>query len=156
MKLLSEQLPFNFNWADRFEGTLQEGGLTSLTAARIILDNPPDWVSFLMRIRNRIVRWFGLKTVELAAGESAGGFPIILSTPQRTMMGFDDHHLDFRIVIDVEGSDKNQTVSVTTLVNRKNWLGWVYMMFVAPVHRRIVPATMQRACRDIRKVPVEG
>jgi hypothetical protein len=154
MKLLSEPLPFSFNWADRFEGTLQEKGLTSLTAARLILENPPAWVSFLMRLRNCVVRWFGLKIVQLSAGESAGGFPIIASTSDRTVMGFDDHHLDFRIVIDVEAHDSNPTISVTTLVNRKNWLGWVYMMFVAPIHRRIVPATLKKVSRGIHKVTI--
>lgn len=156
MKLLSEPLPFSFNWADRFEGTLQEGGLSSLMAARLILENPPGWISCLMRMRNGVVRWFGLKTVQLSAGDSAGGFPIISSTQDRTVMGFDDHHLDFRIMIDVIGDDRDQTVSVTTLVQRKNWLGWVYMMFVAPVHRRIVPTMLRRVCHGIHEVAIGG
>ncbi|WP_407806145.1 DUF2867 domain-containing protein, partial [Staphylococcus aureus] len=74
------------------------------------------WISGLMSLRNGIVSMVGLKTVELAAGSSAGGFPVITSTPERTVLGFDDHHLDFRIVIDLEDAADRQLASVTTIV----------------------------------------
>ena len=108
-----------------------------------------------MAVRNRIVAVVGLKTVALAAGTSAGGFPVVSSSPERTVLGFDDRHLDFRIVVDLEEGAGGSVVRVTTLVRRKNLFGRIYLFAVGPFHRRIVPATMRPFCQDVRPVLLE-
>jgi len=146
---LSNILP-GADWRDCFEGKVDDHRPHSLDVARRLLDHPPAWISGLMALRNTIVAVFGLKTVALAAGESAGGFPVISSSPERTVLGFDDRHLDFRIVVDLEQSTGGTVVRVTTLVRRKNLFGRIYLFAVGPFHRRIVPATMRPFCRDVR------
>ena len=121
---------------------------SSLDVSRLLLDHPPAWITSLMALRNGVVSLFGLKTVELAAGTSAGGFPVLSSTPQRTVLGFDDHHLDFRIVVDLEEKENRQLVSVTTIFGR------LYIFVVGPFHRRIVPATMRPFCTNVRPVNI--
>ncbi|TBN19986.1 DUF2867 domain-containing protein [Agrobacterium cavarae] len=138
------------DWRDCFEGKVDDMRPHSLDVARRLLDHPPAWISGLMALRNTIVAVFGLKTVALAAGESAGGFPVISSSPERTVLGFDDRHLDFRIVVDLEERTGGTLVRVTTLVRRKNLFGRMYLLAVGPFHRRIVPATMRPFCRDVR------
>lgn len=140
------------DWRDCFEGTVGDAPSHSLDVARRLLDHPPAWISGLMALRNGIVSVFGLKTVALAAGESAGGFPVVSSSPQRTVVGFDDRHLDFRIVVDLEDPACDRVVRVTTLVRRKNLFGRIYLLAVGPFHRRIVPTTMRPFCRDVRSV----
>ncbi|WP_167377543.1 DUF2867 domain-containing protein [Agrobacterium genomosp. 13] len=140
------------DWRDCFQGEMIRPQSSSLDVSRLLLDHPPAWISGLMVLRNRIVSFFGLKTVELAAGTSAGGFPVLSSTPERTVLGFDDRHLDFRIIIDLEDKGKHQLVNVTTIVRRKNLFGRLYLLAVGPFHRRIVPATMRPLCRDIQPV----
>ncbi len=107
-----------------------------------------------MALRNRVVSLFGLRTVELAAGTSAGGFPVLSSTQERTVLGFDDRHLDFRIVVDLEEKGNGQMVIVTTIVRRKNLFGRLYLLVVGPFHRRIVPATMRPFCANVRPVSI--
>lgn len=146
----SEDILPGADWRDRFQGEMMTPGVTSLDVSRLLLDHPPAWISGLMALRNRIVSLFGLKTVELVAGASAGGFPVLFSTPERTVLGFDDRHLDFRIVVDLEEKGNRQLVSVTTIVRRKNLFGRLYLLAVGPFHRRIVPATMRPFCSDVR------
>lgn len=124
----------------------------SLEVSQLLLDHPPAWINGLMALRNRIVALLGLRTVRLAAGSSAGGFPVLSSTADRTILGFDDSHLDFRIVVDLKHDLQGQIVTVTTIVRRKNLFGRLYLLAVGPFHRRIVPATMRPFCVDIRPV----
>ncbi len=105
-----------------------------------------------MALRNRIVSLVGLKAVALATGESAGGFPVVSSSRERTVLGFDDRHLDFRIVVDLQEMEDGSVVRVTTLVRRKNLFGRIYLFAAGPFHRRIVPATMRPFCTHIHPV----
>lgn len=140
------------DWRDCFEGEVGDHQSHSLEIARRLLDHPPAWISGLMALRNRIVSLVGLKAVALAAGESAGGFPVVSSSPERTVLGFDDSHLDFRIVVDLQEMEDGSVVRVTTLVRRKNLFGRIYLFAVGPFHRRIVPATMRPFCTHIHPV----
>ena len=55
-----------------------------------------------MSLRNTLVAPFGLKTSGAsAAREMIGIFPIVSQTPDRLVAGFNDSHLDFRVVVDV-------------------------------------------------------
>lgn len=141
------------DWKDRFEADLPAGGMTPIEAAKELLEHPPRWISLLMRLRNRVVSLLGLRPVEMKAGDFAGGFPILESSAERVVLGFDDRHLDFRIIVDLRDSQQGgQVLGVTTLVRRKNALGRIYLLLVEPFHRLIVPATMSRFCRDARPV----
>ncbi|MGO4318974.1 DUF2867 domain-containing protein [Agrobacterium tumefaciens] len=148
----SEDILPGADWRDCFEGEMVTAASSSLDVSRLLLDHPPAWISGLMALRNRLVSLFGLRTVELAAGTSAGGFPVLSSTADRTVLGFDDNHLDFRIVVDVEQELGRQIVKVTTIVRRKNLFGRLYLFVVGPFHRRIVPATMRPFCANVRPV----
>ncbi|KAA3500054.1 DUF2867 domain-containing protein [Rhizobium rhizogenes] len=148
----SEDILPGADWWDRFQGEMVTPESSSLNVSRLLLDHPPAWISSLMALRNRIVSLFGLRTVELAAGDSAGGFPVLSSTADRTVLGFDDSHLDFRIVVDLEQEMDRQVVTVTTIVRRKNRFGSLYLFMVGPFHRRIVPATMRPFCANVRPV----
>jgi hypothetical protein len=68
------------------------------------------------------------------------------------VLGFDDRHLDFRIVIDVrQDRPSGQTLSVMTLVHRNNLFGRLYLAAVLPFHklivRRMLSGIGHRLCR---------
>ena len=130
------------DWADRFTLGLSAGNLTAREAARLALEHPPGWVRKLMVLRNALVAPFGLKGAakEVRTSEAEiGGFPVVSASDDRVVLGFDDRHLDFRIVIDVrQDRPSGQTLSVMTLVHRNNLLGRLYLAAVMPFHKLIV------------------
>ena len=102
----------------------------------------------LLDLRNRIMAPFGLKTS--AAREAKAGmvgmFPILNETPQRLVAGFNDHHLDFRVVVDVTPVGDDREVTATTLVLTHNWLGRTYLAVIHPFHRLIVKTLLGQVC----------
>lgn len=99
-------------------------------ATRRAFSNAPTWAARLMALRDRIVAPFGLKPAP------ASGFPVISETPGQVVLGFDDRHLDFRIVV---SADQN-FITLTTIVRRHNLLGRAYLAAIMPFHRKIAAA----------------
>ena len=69
---------------------------------------------------------------------------MVSETPQRLVAGFDDRHLDFRIVVDVAGATTARQVTSTTLVRTHNVLGRAYLTLVMPFHKLVVRGMMGR------------
>jgi hypothetical protein len=98
-------------------------------------------------LRNLVVAPFGLKTSgrgEPASGGMVGIFPVVSETPQRLVAGFNDHHLDFRVVVDVAAVADGQEVTTTTLVKTHNWLGRIYLIVIMPFHRLIARTLLRQ------------
>jgi hypothetical protein len=137
-------------FADAFR--IQVGGTTlaARQAAEKIFARSPRWVEALLNLRNLIVAPLGLKTS--GAGErttrgTVGLFPVLSETADRLVAGFDDRHLDFRVVVDVAPCDDGQQVTTTTLVRTHNLLGRTYLAIIMPFHRLVVPAMMRQVAR---------
>ncbi len=69
---------------------------------------------------------------------------MVLRSPERVVIGFDDRHLDFRIVIDAAQGDSGTDIRATTLVRPRNLGGRIYLAMVMPFHKRIVPSMLNR------------
>lgn len=91
---------------------------------------------------------FGLKTgadTALPDNRRVGIFPVISSQTNQVVPGFDDYHLNFRIVVDVSRTaPTTHRVTLTTLVQRNNIFGRAYLAAVMPFPKLIVPATLAR------------
>lgn len=138
-------------FSDRFAVTAFDQALDAETAARRIMGRSPGWVGRLMGLRNRLVRPLGLKT-ELAEDHSPtariGTFPVINRGPGHVVLGLNDRHLDFRVVVQVtELGGGRQEVSALTLVHTHNVLGRIYLAIVKPFHKLIVPAMLSQVAR---------
>ncbi|MFC3161924.1 DUF2867 domain-containing protein [Ciceribacter thiooxidans] len=135
------------DWADRYAVISPERAMPAIRAAHWALGQSPVWVRGLLDIRNRVVAPFGLKAAETKPGEAGfvGAFAIVSERDDQVVLGFDDKHLDFRIVIEVASAGPaGSKVSVTTLVNRHNTFGRLYILAVTPFHRLIVRTTLGR------------
>lgn len=135
------------DWADRYAVISPEGAMPAIRAAELALGQPPVWVRRLLSIRNRIVAPFGLRAAEMNRGEAGfvGAFAIVSERDDQVVVGFDDKHLDFRIVIEVASAGTaGSRVSVTTLVKRHNLFGRLYILAVTPFHGLIVRTTLGR------------
>jgi len=136
------------DWGDCFEVMVSESGVTAEIAARQAFERMPKWVGGLMALRNLMVRPFGLQgnPEATAAGvPRVGMFPVIRNDPNEIVLGFDDRHLDFRIVVQTVTLENQQTsVRMMTLVERHNSLGRLYLAVIMPFHKLIVASTLSR------------
>lgn len=111
---------------------------------RMVLHGP-RWIDALIRLRNILVTPFGLKTSGEGApapGGLIGLFPVLSETPERLIAGFDDYHLDFRVVVDVAGDAADRQVTLTTLVRTNNLLGRAYLTLIVPFHKLVARSMM--------------
>jgi hypothetical protein len=132
-------------FADAYRVAIEATALDARKAAERMFARAPRWIEALIALRNMIVAPFGLKKSgkgERAPGGMVGMFPVVSETPQRLVAGFDDRHLDFRVVVDVATAGDGQQVTTTTLVLTHNRLGRCYLAIILPFHRLVVRAMM--------------
>jgi hypothetical protein len=125
---------------DSYRIALKGTALDARKAAEKMFARGPRWIEVLLRLRNTIVAPFGLKQSganEPAPGGMIGIFPVLSETPERLVAGFNDHHLDFRVVVDVAPAESGQQVTTSTLVLTHNLLGRTYLAAIMPFHRLI-------------------
>ncbi|WP_035671285.1 DUF2867 domain-containing protein [Bradyrhizobium liaoningense] len=138
---------------DAFRVEVGAAALNAREACTRMVLHGPRWIDALLRLRNILVRPFGLKT----SGEGApapsgliGLFPVLSETPERLVAGFDDSHLDFRIVVDISGNAASRQVTSTTLVRTHNLLGRTYLALIMPFHKLVVRNMMGRIVEPVR------
>lgn len=137
-------------FADAFRVTVTDAGLDARSAAMRMFSESPRWVQALLDLRNRIVEPFGLKTSgedDVKAGGMIGLFPVLSETPERLVAGFNDHHLDFRVIVDVVPAGGGRDVTTTTLVLTHNWFGRAYLTAIMPFHRMIAKSLLKQVCQ---------
>src|SRR4051794_41019885 len=88
---------------DAFRIGVDDPALDARHATEKMLARGPRWIDALLKLRDIIVTPFGLKTsvpTESGTADIIGLFPVLSQTPERLVAGFDDKHLDFRVVAD--------------------------------------------------------
>ncbi|MCP9628111.1 DUF2867 domain-containing protein [Rhodopseudomonas palustris] len=135
------------DFVDAFAVGIGSRTLDARSAAIRMIEHGPSWIGMLMRLRNLIMAPFGLKTPDPNRpdrGDTIGIFPVRSQTPERIVAGFDDSHLDFRIVIDLDGEAPARRVVASTLVRTNNRLGRIYLATIMPFHRMVVRAMLRQ------------
>ncbi len=143
---------------DSYEGPLKaEDACTSaLDLSLQTFLEAPAWVDFLMQLRNRVVGLAGLKNLgsfndfdrhkpasDYRVGDRLGIFSLRYLTENEVILGDSDKHLDVLVSVSRLMRGKLPFVTVSTVVHVHNWLGRFYMLFVAPAHKVIAPATLR-------------
>ncbi|MGB1040741.1 MAG: DUF2867 domain-containing protein [Flavobacteriales bacterium] len=120
-----------------------------------IFSSAPKWVEGLMRFRNWIVKFFGLKTEmkkapdsEFEVGDKVGIFKIFDIQENEIIAGEDDKHLNFRVSI-YRKIEETSTISIATLVHYNNGFGRFYMSIVKPFHRLVVKSLIKKAIKKL-------
>jgi Protein of unknown function (DUF2867) len=132
-------------FADAFCIEVEDRNLDARRAAEQMMARQPRWAEALLSLRNLLVAPLGLKTSgSTAPRDMIGIFPVVSETPERLVAGFNDRHLDFRVVVDVTTPGGVRQVTATTLVKTHNWFGRAYLTIITPFHRLIVPALLRQ------------
>jgi hypothetical protein len=154
---ISRELPGAY-FFDAYEIPLAHDGQSALDIYLKIVAKMPAWINFLMTVRNRVVAVLGLKNLghlgdlnqakestSYRVGDRVGIFSLLSISYDEIILGDSDKHLDVKVSVCKLTREGRQSVAVTTVVHTHNLLGRIYMLFVAPVHRRIVPASLRAA-----------
>ena len=134
-------------FADAFSIEIGDRNLDARRAAERMMARQPRWAEALVSLRNLLVAPLGLKTSgynPAAPRDMIGIFPVVSETPDRLVAGFNDRHLDFRVVVDVTAPGDVRQVTATTLVKTHNRFGRTYLAIIMPFHRLIVPALLRQ------------
>ncbi len=140
------------NWADAFEYVSPIAYENSRAAAEKSLTNFPFWIETLLALRDFFARKIGLKTRDVFTTPSGkqldlvGFFPVCEETNEKIILGFNDWHLDFRLIFEqVKLQDNKVKIKATTLVKPHNIFGKAYLSLISPFHKMIVPRVLKRA-----------
>jgi hypothetical protein len=157
-----------YDYADSYEGYFvdRNDDITAAQIGKAFFSSAPNWVSTLFAIRNKIVRFFGLKVADTAADKQAlldkftcspnerlGLFKVFERTTNEVIVGEDDKHLNFRVSLLKAATDdaNRKKITVSTTVVFKNAFGKIYFLPVKPFHRIIVPAMLKRIITTLEK-----
>jgi Protein of unknown function (DUF2867) len=143
------------DFGDAYRISVTGQNLDPMEAARRAVYGAPSWINKLLHLRTIMVKPFGLKpgmnpSRDRAGPANIGMFPVLDVNPGHLVMGMNDKHLDFRLLVEVEDSgDGQQWVTASTAVKTHSLMGRVYLAFVKPFHRIIVPAMLKRISRPL-------
>jgi hypothetical protein len=132
---------------DAFRIAIAGPDIDARHATEAMMAGQPRWAKLLIALRNLLLAPLGLKTsgaTEGVARDMIGICPVVSETPERLIAGFNDKHLDFRLVVDVAPDGLVRNVTATTLVLTHNWFGRAYLAVIMPFHRLIVPAMLRK------------
>jgi len=116
---------------------------TNKTAKEVSLEimSLPNWVNLLLKLRNNLVKVFGLKTGKHTDKEETF-FTLVKEKENEVIMGETDKHLNFRASTIVDKS-KNK-ISIITAVHFNNIWGKIYFLPVKPFHKIIMRSLLKR------------
>ena len=128
---LDEELP-GWDYADTFEVPARpDRPATAGGAASAIFRLSPAG-RCLMRLRDVLVGTVGLRS---SSAGGSGVLPVVRTTQRLCVLGMDDRHLDFRVLVELD----HDLVRCTTVVRRHHIGGRLYFAVVRPFHRLAVP-----------------
>lgn len=139
----------NADWADAFEMKTDREFEDMRTVVNRIFSTMPRWSKQLLWLRNVLVAPFGLKsgapTPLNEPAKQIGFFSVLSEETSQIVLGVDDQHLDFRILLERHSSQSGVYYRLTTLIKRHNFFGRMYLFLIAPFHKLIVRSAMQNA-----------
>lgn len=115
----------------------------------------PKWLATLFKIRNILVRPFGLKSGKADAGELEKAIrngrdyqlmSVVEKTPRETIISLEDKHLKAWFSVYIEGTESSN-IYLSTLVKFHNRLGVAYFLVIRPFHAMIVKRIFAQVMR---------
>jgi hypothetical protein len=142
---------------DAFAVQLPAGASDDLEVlARALFERQAGWIRALTRVRDAVMATVGVKSsraigaAAAARGSVIGYFPLLSKSADELVVGEDDRHLDFRAAILLRrGAAAGRELVVVTVVHCHNRLGRMYLAVIAPFHRAIAQANLERVAREM-------
>ena len=109
----------------------------------------PGWVNTLFKLRNALVRPFGLQTDNgdakqlekaIRSGRDYRMMSVVGKTDNETVISLDDKHLKAYLSVYAEAHE----IHLSTLVRYHNRLGFFYFNLIHPFHTLVVKSMFRR------------
>jgi len=137
------------DWADAYEIETRREFSDMKAAALCIVGGMPRWAKPRLWLRNVIVAPFDLKpgnhSIVQTDVDHVDFFPMLTETEEHIVLGLDDRHLDFSILFERQTSQDGARYRLTTLVERHNLFGRVYLFAITPFHKWIIRSVLSNA-----------
>lgn len=138
------ELNKHFDYTDNYSETVRNARPISAEELTGRFFCAPQWIIALMKLRNAIVKPFGLK------GENNLSDLVKIESENRATLSKIDKHLDFDVTLMTENIENgNQRISVSTKVRLHNGMGKFYFAIIKPFHRLICKALLKRVRKDL-------
>jgi hypothetical protein len=123
--------------------------------ARVAFERQAMWIRALTWVRDAVMATVGVKSSRAIGAAAAaqglqviGYFPVLSKSAREMVVGGDDRHLDFRVAVLVRADAQGgRELVVVTVVHCHNRLGRTYLAVIAPFHRTILRANLERTAR---------
>lgn len=151
------------DFADCYQLVDPDPNASALATYLAVVADTPGWMNALMALRNRIVRFVGLKhlgamaagdadkaAIDYEIGDRVGIFSLLHSEHDEVVMQDNDRHLRVLVSVCKHNVDEQPMISVSTVVHIHNRLGHAYMAVVGPVHKLIVPRMLGQVAKSAR------
>lgn len=166
-KIIKCELPTNSllgkypnQYKDAYQGTFisdKEVTIEQMTLA--FFNTSPQWVNTLFKLRNFIVKAFGLKgsnvdvsnveDLTVCVGQSFGLFKVFEKNQREIILGEDDKHLNFRVSIYLGEKGKQSDLIISTTVHFHNIFGKMYFLLIKPFHKIVVQTMLMRMLKSL-------
>lgn len=159
--LVNKYLPIDYS--DVYVCTVQDGeNITPDDVQVAFWTDNPKWVDNLFKLRNWIVKPFGLQQGEgknvqkfEECVRNGGKFSFISisdKSPEETILCLTDKHLTAYLSVYIEDLEDNQRMIYTaTLVNFHNKLGYLYFYTIYPFHHIVVKKILESTIKKLLK-----
>lgn len=121
------------DWQDTHRGPVKPTITTARQAFEVGFLNMPWWVNGAMRLRNAVVRRFGLNTGP-DVSNPMHHLPVLQDSTEVFETGLEDKHLTFSL----ETVLQNGQVAATTRIWFNHWAGRLYLGVVLIPHKLIM------------------
>ncbi len=142
---------------DTYEALVDIDDKSALDIYLDMVKYTPEWVNYLMAIRNKMTSMVGLKDLghlgeintskngkSYEVGDRVGIFSVVFISDNEAILGESDKHLDVKLSIYKLGENKQNSLAISTVVHIHNMLGRLYMLFVTPLHKIIAPSMLKK------------
>ena len=123
--------------------------------ARALFERQAWWIRALTWVRDAVMAMVGVKSSRAIGAAAAmrgpviGYFPLLSKSAGELVVGEDDRHLDFRVANLLRTGAGGRELVVVTVVHCHNRLGRTYLAVIAPFHRTILRANLERAVKGM-------
>ncbi|MBP1615088.1 MAG: hypothetical protein H6Q13_2536 [Bacteroidetes bacterium] len=142
------------DYVECYQSKVSKGTIT-LEACLSALLFEPKWITFLYKLRNLLVKPFGLDTnmeskkdLNAQKGEKFSFFNVLERSEREILLFADDKHLKAWFSLQYEVNQDIYVVKLTTVIKFHNLMGRVYFSIIKPFHYLIVRNMLARICNQ--------